>query len=269
MIHKVVTVPNFSIQKSLDSGQCFRYKERNGVWQVISGGRMGLFIQRDPNTLEILAASEADLEYWANYFGLYDDYGELQSLIYGTKHPFLIECYETSKGLRVLHQDPWETLVSFIISQRNNINRIKLTVDKLCKLCGAEREGVMSLPYHAFPTKQELLEGLGERGGELGLGYRLPYLLSLATSDFDIKALCNLSYEEVILKLTSLYGVGPKVANCVALFSLNHTEAFPIDVWIGRIIDKEFRGVFNPQYFGQYAGIVQQYMFYTYRLKHA
>lgn len=263
---RISNLVDFSLEKSLDSGQCFRYRQSNQIWQIISKDKMVLVRQDTPETIDMMLNSESDASYWINYLGLNDDYTQLKQLMYSTNNPFLIKCYETAKGLRILHQDPWETLVSFIISQRNNIPRIKTIVDKLSKLCGKSIVGVNGIAYNTFPTKSELLSGLKIHGESLGLGYRLPYLLELCESDFDMN-FEHLDYNKAISKLTSLYGVGPKVANCVALFSLGYTEAFPIDVWISRIIEREFNGNFDHTYFGQFAGIVQQYMFYTYRLK--
>lgn len=169
-----------------------------------------------------------------------------------------------------MHQDFWEMVVSFIISQRSSIPKIKSTIEKICNVCGEKMIHEYSgIEYRAFPDSVQLLHGIEENRGALGLGYREDYLYKLAcdinSGVLDLKRLEGMGYRAVVEELKEIRGIGDKVANCIALFGLGHTEAFPIDVWIQRVIDDEFSGNFDYTVFREYAGIIQQYLFYNKR----
>lgn len=271
----VLNITNFNLEKTLTSGQCFRFSQYGRVWTVQSEDKLVKIIQDfENNKLMFMGEIQEIKDYWIQYLGLTDDYSGIHELI--KDNEFLINAEKHSQGLKILHQDSWETLVCFIISQRNNIPKIKTTVERICSACGkpiSMNNTNTQETYYSFPTPEELLNGLRENRNNLGLGYRLPYLEAAAkevlngTLNLSELTAENSTYINALQRLQRLYGVGPKVANCVALFGLGHTSAFPIDVWIQRVIDREFNGVIDVNKFGKYAGIIQQYMFYYGRNK--
>lgn len=270
---------NFDLRKTLESGQCFRFYTQDGFYFVNSADKFAGMVQFEDNLY--ISCSLEEASYWANYFSLYDDYTPINNIIASNK--FLIEAAEYSRGIRILKQDPWETLICFIISQRNNIPKIKNTVNKLCKLFGKSkilRIFDKSYLYYTFPTPNELMhlfkaseEQLKNYTIKLGLGYRTPYIMDaiekVTSKSINLDTLKSgvCTYDYAIDKLQTIKGVGPKVANCTALFGLGHTSAFPVDIWIQRAIDDKFNGRLDTSKFGEYAGIIQQYIFY-YMIKH-
>jgi len=186
------------------------------------------------------------------------------------------------RGLRVLRQDPWECLVSFICSSASNIPRISSNIESICAAFGREvRAG--DRVRSTFPTPQELAEAGEERLRRLGVGYRAPFIASTARAIADgvpdLMTLREAPYEEALRELTALDGVGDKVANCVLLFSLDKLEAFPVDVWVERALQEWYlRGadkkltrskmrLWARDYFGPYAGYANQYLFHDRRLQ--
>ena len=152
-------------------------------------------------------------------------------------------------------------LVSFIISQNNNIPRIKKTIEALCEGFGIKRQFKDEI-YYTFPTLKQLK---GQSLANFGLGYRQRYLEKLVSDGVDEKWYQSLDYIEAKKQLKSIVGVGEKVASCVALFGLHHLEAFPIDTWMKKIQNEIYQGNFDLESYGKYAGVLQQYMFYYVR----
>jgi N-glycosylase/DNA lyase len=168
-------------------------------------------------------------------------------------------------GIRILKQEPWETLCSFIISQNNNIPRIKSLISAVCRSYGEKFE-YDGKEYYAFPTPEALLAA-GEDGLKaLKTGFRAGYLISAAehcAGGMDLyKIRDEYTYEQGMEELCTIKGVGPKVASCTLLFALDKKSAFPVDVWIKKTIDKYFGGYLDVSSLGEYAGIAQQYLFY-------
>ncbi len=281
---KIGGLEYFDVSQIFDCGQSFRFdtvpesrheKEFSGV----AFGRFVSFAQ-DGDTLYIYGTSENDLDLWLNYLGLDIDYGEIRADIAShCKSDIMLEAMETGKGIRILRQEPFETVVSFIISQNNNIPRIKKIIEDLSRACGAPIELDEELERHvsgasslcAFPTAQAISE-LGKDGlFALKTGFRAGYIADAVERILDgrldldeLKA--DRSNERVMSELCSVRGIGPKVASCISLFGLERYSSFPVDVWIKRVMQKYFPEVpesFDPkEYFGSYAGIAQQYLFY-------
>lgn len=247
-------VPDLSFEQIAASGQCFRFEACDGYWIVSAFDRV-LKVQQIEN-LCLFHCSESEFDdIWHDYFDLATDYSEIKRKIVAQNDPFLTEAVKFGWGLRILRQDLWETLVTFLISQRNNIPRIRKTVLALCN--GAH-----------FPTPDELKNHSVEDFRRLGLGYRAKYLYELVQKvvnrEFDLQALYDKA--TAMTHLQQLPGVGIKVASCVALFALHHLDAFPVDVWIKRAIDTHYNGSFSLQdSLKDYAGVVQQYMFFYQR----
>lgn len=248
------------IVKTFECGQCFRWnRDEKGVYTGVALGYPARVWAEDGSVYIRSAAPE---ELWHDYFDLERDYAAASRFQGGE---YLNECIRYGMGIRILRQDPWEALCSFIISQCNNIARIKGIVERLCALYGEELsfEGER---FFAFPPAEKL--ALLEEGdlAPLRSGYRAAYIISAAKA-VSAGELC---LEELIAcdgaaakkALLSLNGVGDKVANCVVLFGLRHMEAFPIDVWIKRALKEHFPPDFDPKTLGDYAGLAQQYIFY-------
>jgi N-glycosylase/DNA lyase len=188
------------------------------------------------------------------------DYGKIKELIKSANDPYLTAAVDYGYGIRMLKQDLWEVVASFIISQRNNILRIKNTVAKL-------RDG------DRFPSPDVIAQYSEQDLRDLGLGYRARYLknvsAAVANGDLNLDELKTMNYPDAIAFLKRFDGIGDKVANCVALFGLHKIEAFPVDVWIKLVIDERYGGRFDASRFSGYAGIVQQYMFFYERFLYA
>ncbi|MDF2869300.1 MAG: hypothetical protein K0R05_875, partial [Anaerocolumna sp.] len=183
---------------------------------------------------------------------------------------FLRKAADYGYGLRILKQELFEILITFIISQRKSIPAIKRCVEELSIKFGEERKDAFTgSVYYTFPTAEALSKASKETLRETGLGYRDIYVRGTAAAvingDININSLPNLTFEEAVKELMKLPGVGIKVANCVALYGLHHIDAFPIDVWIERILKDIYNNQFETDRYKGYAGIVQQYMFYYIR----
>ncbi len=260
MISKII--PEFSISQIAHSGQCFRINEINktGIWQVIAFGKLLKIKQQENNIVYFDCSAEDFSEIWVDYFDLKRDYCEIKNIIYELRDPYLIKAIEFGYGLRMLKQDLWEMIVTSITTQQNNIPRIKNIIERLCKPYGLN-----------FPSAAILASFTEEYYKQLGLGYRSKYILNIAravsSNQLNLNELKKMTCEAAIKYLKNFSGIGDKVANCIALFGLHKTEAFPKDVWIKRIIKEHYGNKFDISYFQKYAGIVQQYMFFYERNK--
>lgn len=220
-------------------------------------------------------------EIWHPYFDLGRDYEAIESSI-DNGDSYLKRAAIYSRGIRILRQDPWEMIMSYIISQRRSIPAIKTSVERIARSYGKQidmtqiisdiksHENIFVMPmydeYFAFPSATELKNVTSKDFADAGVGYRADYLW-LAVQDvlsgkIDLDSLSTLTDEQLLEVLLSMKGVGIKVANCVSLFGFNRTSAFPIDVWIARIIDRHYAGSFDYKIYGNDAGIIQQFMFY-------
>lgn len=255
--------PHFLPEQTLDCGQCFRFtKDTAGVWRGIAFGKT-LECYTEGDTTVLVCTKEDYLSVWEDYFDLKRDYGAVISSFSADKE--VSAAAEIGKGIRILKQDKWETLISFIISQNNNIPRIKKIIESLCALLG---EPVQNGGY-SFPTPQKILEA-GEEGlAPIKAGFRAEYILDAAyrvqSGEIDLDYIATLPYSEAEEALMKIKGVGKKVASCVLLFGFGHLSAFPIDVWVKRVIEKYYTEDFDPSSLGEYAGIAQQYLFYRER----
>ncbi len=255
---------DLDIYKTFDCGQCFRFESvgEDCVAGVAFGKRLVLKNTPEGVLLEGVSAEEYEAV-WKDYLDMDRDYEGINRSL--SSYEKLQTAAATGYGIHILNQEPWEALCSFIISQNNNIPRIKKIIEKLCRLYGKEIKGGV----YAFPTPAALLAAGEEGVAQSGCGFRTRYILGAAaqveSGELIPDELMGLSYGQAFERLLQLKGVGPKVANCVLLFGLRHTEAFPVDVWIKRVMEKYFEPDFDPAVFGSYAGIAQQYLFYNER----
>lgn len=256
---------DFSLSKIAGSGQCFRMQEVSaGVFRLVAFGRV-LKAEEDGAGRFLFSCTEEEFRaVWEDYFDLSADYGALPDLV-PEEDRFLRAALAYGRGMRILRQDPWEVTASFIISQRKNIPAIRAAVEALCAHYG-EPVAEGGTVYFSFPSAEKIagLDCAGLRS--CSLGYRDKYVIEaarrVAAGDIRWDELRKADYETAGEVLRSIYGVGKKVADCIQLFGLHHTDAFPEDTWIRRIIESEYGGNFPRERYAGYLGIVQQYMFF-------
>ncbi|MBE6765784.1 MAG: DNA-3-methyladenine glycosylase 2 [Ruminococcaceae bacterium] len=249
---------DFSLAETLISGQCFRWTQRE---EYIVGTAFSVTVKmrQDGGRLTIYGdESENAVERWRHYLDLDTDYASIREEVLALE-PRLTQASKRTAGLHILNQEPWEALCSFIISQNNNIPRIRGIIERLCELCGcaAENDG------YAFPPPETVSKLTLEQLASIGCGYRAPYIIAAAQAVCDKKIsfdeLREIPVEQAREKLLSLHGVGPKVADCMLLYGLHRLECFPKDVWIKRALEGEFKD--TPLVGSPYAGVAQQYIF--------
>ena len=198
-----------------------------------------------------------------------EDYTSIRSKIDVDVDPFLYEAAQHERGIRILKQDAWEALISFIISQNRNIPAIKASIEKLAERAGERKTDSRGQEYYTFPTPEAIANMSEEALNECKLGYRDKYVRKAAQSvvngELDLDMIGVGSDDDVLAKLTGLYGVGKKVASCMLLFGLHHLDAFPVDVWIKRVLETEYSDGYPYEEYSPYNGVYQQYMFAYYR----
>lgn len=275
----------FDVSRVFDCGQCFRFDPvtDSAHEKEFAGCAHGRYISvaQDDETIYIYNSTQEDYEdIWKSFLGLDRDYGEINREILSlSSNPALTAAVSQASGIRILKQDGWEAICSFIISQNNNIPRIKKLIAALCERCG-EPIDVSAMSGHvagshknadevvySFPSPRKILE-LGIDGLiQLKTGFRAKYIYDAAqkmlSGEIDIDMIeNNPSTAECIQQLCTVRGIGPKVASCALLFGFSRFDAFPVDVWIKKVMEKYFDADFSPSQLGQYAGIAQQYLFY-------
>lgn len=249
------------IGKIADSGQCFRLV-RSGPdrFTLTAKGRV-LAMDTLPDGARFHCGEEEFSDLWRDYFDLGTDYARFRKAV-PRRDRFLSRAAEYSRGIRILRQDPWEMLITFIISQRKNIPAIQRSVELLSRRCGKQLED----GRFAFPTPERLAELSMEELAACSLGYRAKYIRDAAAlvsvGALDLNHLCTREDCDLLQSLTAVPGVGPKVANCVSLFGYHRLTGFPRDVWINRMIDTEYGGEFPLERYAGFQGVIQQYIFY-------
>lgn len=253
---------NLNPRRTFDCGQCFRWNEdAEGRWSGVASGKAAVVWSEEGRTY--IECALDDIYFWRDYLDMDTDYEEARRSI--EVCDYLRDCAAYGEGIRILRQDKWEALCSFIISQCNNIPRIKGIVEKLSSLYG----DIVVAPWgeaRAFPTAERVAQLTEEDLAPLRSGYRAPYILAaakaVASGELDLDETALLPCNEARAELKKLGGVGDKVANCVVLFGLHQLDAFPVDVWIKRALAANMPKGFDPSSLGKYAGLAQQYMFY-------
>lgn len=248
----------FDLAQTLDCGQAFRWKQlENGEWCGIAKGKF-LRLAQDGNTITLFNTTKEDFEnIWWEYFDLSREY---LKIINSIKTPLLKTAADFGSGIRILRQDSWEALCSFIISQNNNIPRIKGIIERLCENFGKKIEGGF-----AFPTAEKIANLTLDDLAVLRSGFRAKYILDaakkVAFGELNLEEISLLNSNEARERLMSIYGVGKKVADCAMLYGMGKVDVFPIDVWIKRALETLFNGNL-PEAETDFAGIAQQYIFY-------
>lgn len=252
----------FNLLQTLDCGQTFRWAPCEKHKNRISGIAFDRYLELEEQENHITFCNTTEDEFlhiWIPYFDLGLDYKAIQSELCALD-PILRKAAEYAPGIRILQQDPWEALCCFIISQNNHISRIKGIVSRLCEHFGEKIEG-----GYTFPSAQTLAACTVQDLEPIRSGFRSKYILSAAQKVADgsivLEELKTAPLEQVRQQLMKIQGVGPKVAECVALYGLHHLNAFPMDVWMKRAMNALFPGK-TAEFFGSYAGIAQQYIFH-------
>lgn len=256
---------DFDLDKIIDSGQCFRGKRfDNATYRFMTGDSV-LYLSREQPGEYVVSCSEDEWEsIWTPFFDLHRSYSKI-AIAESGKHAFVDKAIEYGRGLRLLRQEPWEMLITFIISQRKSIPAIIKSVEALSEQFGHD----VITRYEtikAFPSAREMESATEEELAACGLGYRVKYILDaiqqVKSGHFNFQSIADLPDNLLLEKLQSIYGVGKKVANCIALFAYGRTACVPVDVWILRAIDNECDGISPFALYGDNAGIIQQYVFY-------
>ena len=262
----VIEIGPVDLSKIAKSGQCFRWKPLgDGRFLIPAYDRFAVLSQRSEKEVVILYSSVNDKSFWEDYLDASEDYERIRKGI-DKKDGFLKAAGESGKGLRILRQEPFETLISFIISQRKNIPAITSCVESLCRAAG-EKIGVFEgEEVFSFPKPDAINEDVLSK---CSLGYRLPYVLQAAgafAKDKDLsEKLSHLSDEELLSALRSFYGVGIKVASCTALFGFHRMNVFPVDVWMKRALNDHYPDGFDIERYSPFSGLMQQYIFEYYK----
>ena len=267
-------IEHLNLAHTFECGQCFRWeKEKNGSYTGVVGQKVINICESQPKTFEIHNVTvEAWQDTWADYFDIHRDYGAIKQVL--SRDEMLAKAVAFGWGIRILQQDLWECIISFIISSNNIIPRIKKIIEEIAKKYGRPLiyKGKV---YYSFPKPEDLYDQTMDDLAFCKSGYRCRYLLDAARAvcekEVDLHLLPKLSTAQARAQLMKIKGVGPKVADCILLFGLQRYEAFPADVWVKRIIkqwymdnDSGFRKIkdFSNKNDGILAGFAQQYLFY-------
>ncbi len=265
-------VSHFYPEHIFECGQAFRWDRKGQVYTGVVDGRVAeLVFDRGDIIIKNTSIREYEL-FWMHYFDMDRDYGKIKRVL--SRDPVVDKAVKFGWGIRILNQDPWETLISFIISANNNISRIKKIIKNLSRRYGSSLIWNGS-EFFSFPAPDALANASIDDLRDCGCGYRARYIKETAgiiyRGDIDLDGLKKASYEQAHKELLACPGVGPKVADCILLFSCGKGEAFPVDVWIKRTMqhfyprhsgsNKEIRQ-FVEDRFGRLAGFAQQYLYY-------
>ena len=263
-------IDRIDIERSCACGQSFRWKKDGDGFVAPALGRVVRVCQNDCD-ISIYPCKKGEEKDWLAYFDLDRDYAAIEKRLSVDEQ--LSMCIGSASGIRVFAQEPFETLITFIISANNNIGRIAGIVERLCALCGEKAE-FDGKEYYLFP-KPESIAALEESElVRIGSGYRAPYIkksAAIIAGGYHLEKLRDMPLDIARKELLKFPGVGPKVADCVLLFGLGHTDAFPVDVWIGRAMSEIYFDGESPKKkqleaairaLGSESGIVQQYIFH-------
>ena len=256
----------FDIYQTFDCGQTFRFESTSeNTVEGVALGKLLRLSQADDGSIEINCTLGEFESIWKHYLALDRNYGEINAYFSEGSDEVLKKASLYGKGIHILRQDPWEALCSFIISQNNNIPRIKKIINSLSEKFGKpfEHEGKT---YFAFPTAKALADAGEAEIFALKTGFRAKYICDAAekvvSGEIDLDKIITLPTPQAQTELLRIKGVGPKVAACALLFGFDKTDAFPIDVWVKRVFSKYYPNGFDILSFGENAGIAQQYLFY-------
>ena len=265
-----VKATDLSIQQISESGQCFRLNQiAENRYALVALGRY-LEIEQRGDELIFSCSQEEYETVWRQYFDMESDYGQYRSAV-PEQDDYLTKAAAFGSGIRILRQDVWEMLISFIISQQNNIKRIRKCIETLCERYGERKsfgdgKNAGDTGYYTFPGVEALARASEKELRDCNLGYRSRYIVGTSNSilkgEVDLNALNMMDYIQAKSELLKLSGVGEKVADCICLFGLHHMDAFPVDTHIRQAMDTHYPAGFPFERYAGYAGVMQQYIFY-------
>lgn len=300
--NKINLVPLDPI-RTINSGQVFLWENHNNSWYGIDGNYILKITIKDEKIYKLMENQKflyelenIDIEYnsfpeyknWNyNFFRLYDNQDIIDKTL--SKDSVILNIYKKYRGLRLIRQNPFQCIISFVCASNTNIKRIRYMLKNITKKFG-KRVIYNGISFNLFPNVNELSEASIEELVGCGLGYRSKFVKSISNNiknNLDLNSLKDMKYLEAKSELTKLFGIGNKIADCVLLFSLEKTEAFPIDIWIYRALFQYYGWMFKDNsliksvklpenkyklihdsindYFGKYSGYVQQYLYYHIR----
>ena len=256
----------FDVFQTFDCGQTFRFENTSeNTVEGVALGRLLRLTQTEDGSIEINCTPNEFEEIWKHYLALDRDYSAINGYFSNGSDEVLKKASLYGKGIHILRQDPWEALCSFIISQNNNIPRIKKIINSLCEKFGEPFEYQGKI-YYSFPSAKALADAGEAEIFALKTGFRAKYICDAAekvvSGEINLENILKLSTSDAQTELLRIKGVGPKVAACALLFGFDKTDAFPIDVWVKRVFAKYYPNGFDICSFGENAGIAQQYLFY-------
>lgn len=266
---------DFNATHVFDCGQCFRfYQEEDGSYTGVAHGRViNVSVGKDKLVIDNTTLEDFN-NIWKKFFDLETNYGQIKSIL-NEIDDTMKKSIEFGHGIRIIKQDEWETLVSFITSANNRIPMIRRAIEGISEKYGEYIGEYRGKKHYSFPPADKLKDLTPEDIKLSGVGFRAKYILDAANKVYDntvdIYNLRNLSYEEAKKELMKISGVGPKVSDCILLFSMDKHNAFPIDVWVKRVMEYFYypEGISNKELtvkadekFGKLAGFAQQYLFY-------
>ncbi|NBK21563.1 MAG: DNA lyase [Spirochaetia bacterium] len=245
---------DINLEQTLFCGQSFAWTKTGSLYEAVLFGRC---IRLDEQNFASVVADDPEL---AAYFDMDWEYAKAQSYL-SSLDPYLASCITRYEGLHLLNQDPWEVLISFLLSQNNNIKRIRSMYQTLCCTYGSE----VATQKFAFPSPQQLEMATEAELRALGMGFRAPYLLDAIRYHALLDEIPNLSTEKAATHLMTIKGVGPKVAACILVFAFHRMDAFPLDTWMLKVMKSRYPGK-DASFFEPYAALAQQYLFHAERL---
>ena len=271
-------VTDFVPEHIFECGQCFRWERlEDGSYTGIAGGKPLILSSRENELIfKNTPRNEFDV-FWKRYFDLDTDYLAVKSRLTGDA--VLMRAVTYGSGIRILRQDLWECILSFIISANNNIPRIKGIIERFCTLFGTPVDFCGRM-FYTFPAAEQLLHVTAKDLGPLKAGYRDKYILDaiykVNSGEVDLQLVEQAPVDTARAELMKICGVGPKVADCILLFGAGKREAFPVDVWVRKVLntlyheslDRKSVRQFAENKFGNDAGFAQQYLFYYMRENH-
>lgn len=249
-----IRIEDMKLRQIAESGQVFRMREEEEGFRVWKG-KETVLVKEEEGLFNFSCSEKEFRDIWYDYFDLETDYSYIKGLA-DENDEYLMAAIRYGDGIRILRQDLWEMIVSFIISQNNNIPRIRSGIEKICS----------TTIDQSFPTPEELLEIPVETLRSFGLGYRDEYVHRIAyevcSGKLDLESLKKMEYEEAHKYLLQWKGIGKKVADCICVFGLHHLSAFPVDTHVKRLLGEHYPKDFPFKRYEGFAAAIQQYLFY-------
>lgn len=268
-----VEIDHLCLKQVAESGQAFRWKQiSDNVYSLVVAGRY-IEILQDGNSFTFSCCQDDFVKFWSNYFDMSTDYNSIEKRISDSADEHLKEAFSKGSGVRILRQELWEMIVTFMISQNNNISRITGSVEKLCDRCKVplDKKEILDTidierpDRYSFPMPEQIDFSIFD-DKTMGFGYRADYLREIYQYARNhpewIDDLKSMKYEDAMKSLMERKGIGTKVANCICLFGLHHIDAFPIDTHVKQLLEKYYKDGFDFERYQGIAGVIQQYLFY-------